>query len=132
MPVLPSLTPPKPARVRPLNGPLILGLLALVAGGVFPATVAFESHRIAGILGFCASGFFLPFGPIAWLAGMSAEKRRREQGLRPETRVVFGRVLGQLGTLLVVLEVTAALLLIAGLRLSGKLPLTFRAMSSPF
>jgi len=114
-----------PAPARPLSAPLVLGVLSLVAVLLLPVTLAFESHRILGILGFCASGFFVPFGPIAWMAGLGAEKRRREQGLRPEARVVFGRVLGQTGTLLLMAEVTAVLILIAGLRLSGQLPGTF-------
>jgi hypothetical protein len=116
---------PLPAPARPLSAPLVLGVLALVAVLLLPVTLLFESHRILGILGFCASGFFVPFGPIAWMAGLGAEKRRREQGLRPEKRVVVGRVLGQAGTLLLMAEVTAVLVVIAGLRLSGQLPGTF-------
>ena len=116
---------PLPIPARPLSAPLVLGLLALVAVLLLPVTLLFESHRILGILGFCASGFFVPFGPIAWMAGLGAEKRRREQGLRPEARVVVGRILGQAGTLLLMAEVTAVLIVIAGLRLSGQLPGTF-------
>jgi hypothetical protein len=97
----------------------------MIPGILLPATVFFESHRIFGIIGFCMSGFFMPFAPIAWMAGLSAEKRRREQVLRPEGRVVFGRHLGQWGTLLLVAELTAALILIAGLRLAGSFPMTF-------
>jgi len=114
---------PRPAR--PLNGPLILGVLALVTGILLPITVAFQSNRVLGIMGFCLSGFFVPFPPIAWIAGLAAEKRRREQGLSPERRVVLGRLLGQWGTLLLITEVMAVLILIAGLRLAGKLPPTF-------
>ncbi|HVR87229.1 MAG TPA: hypothetical protein VMU54_23085 [Planctomycetota bacterium] len=114
-----------PVSSRPLNGPMILGVLALMTGILLPVTVAFESNRIFGILGFCMSGFFVPFAPIAWIAGLAAEKRRREQGLRPEGRVILGRLLGQWGTLLLVAEVTAALILIAGMRLAGNFPMTF-------
>lgn len=114
---------PKPAR--PLNGPAILGALALITAILFPVTVAFESNRIIGIIGFCLSGFFLPFAPVAWIAGLSAEKRRRDQNLSPERRVVVGRMLGQAGTLLLVTEVTLALILVAGLRLSGAFPSSF-------
>jgi hypothetical protein len=128
--VLPALRPAAaetrlPSPARPLSAPLVLGVLSLVAVLLLPLTLAFESHRIVGILGFCASGFFLPFAPIAWMAGLGAEKRRREQGLRPESRVVAGRLLGQAGTLLLVSEVTVGLILIAGLRLAGNLPATF-------
>jgi hypothetical protein len=128
--VLPATRPASaekqlPSPSRPLSAPLVLGILALVAVLLLPVTLAFESNRILGILGFCACGFFVPFGPIAWMAGMGAEKRRREQGLRPEARVVVGRLLGQAGTLLLMAEVTAALILVAGLRLSGQLPGTF-------
>lgn len=114
-----------PSPARPLNGPLILGVLALVTVVMLPATIVFESSRILGILGFCMSGFFVPFAPIAWISGLSAEKRRREQGLKPESRVVLGRLLGQWGTLLLVAEITAALVLISGLRLAGKFPSSF-------
>ena len=117
----------KPAPARPLNGPLILGALALVTAVVLPLTAVFESSRVFGIIGLCMSGFFLPFAPIAWLAGLSAEKRRREQGLRPEKQVVIGRLLGQWGTLLLVAEVTIGLILVAALRLSGGFPTTFWA-----
>lgn len=88
-------------------------------------TLAYESHRIMGILGFCLSGFFIPFSPIAWIAGLGAEKRRRRQGLHPEYRVTAGRLLGQWSTLFLITEGAAVLILIAVLRLSGKLPSSF-------
>ncbi len=118
-----------PRRERPLNGPIILGALAMVTGVLFPLSLAFEGNRVFGVLGFCMSGFFVPFAPIAWIAGLMAERRRLEQGLEPEPRVVLGRLLGQWGTLLLIAEVTAALVLIAGLRLAGKLPGTFWVQS---
>lgn len=121
----PAAPKPMPAPARPLNGPLILGFLALVTGILLPLSMAFESHRVMGVLGFCLAGFFVPFAPAAWLAGLSAEKRRREQGLSPERQVVIGRLLGQWGTLLLIVEVTMSLILVAALRLSGSLPSTF-------
>lgn len=129
-PAVESKSLPMPAR--PLNGPLILGLLAAVTAVMLPVTMAYEDHRIIGIIGFCLSGFFLPFAPIAWIAGLSAEKRRREQQLRPERRVVVGRVLGQVGTMLLVAEATVALVLIAGFRLAGSFPSTFWKAPQPF
>lgn len=116
-----------PAPARPLTAPLVLGILALVSVVLVPLSAVFEGDRIFGILGFCLSAFFLPFGPIAWVAGMAAEQRRREQGLRSESRVVAGRLMGQLGTILLVCEVAALLILIAALRLSGGLPSSFWA-----
>jgi len=110
---------------RPLNGPLILGSLAYVGVFLLPITMAFESHRVIGILGFTLAGFFAPFAPIAWLAGLAAEKRRREQGLRPERQVTLGRLLGQWGTLLLVAQTTVGLIAIAAMRLSSKFPPTF-------
>ncbi len=110
---------------RPLNGPLILGSLAYLGVFLLPLTVAFESSRVLGILGFCVTAFFAPFAPIAWMAGLSAEKRRREQGLRPENPVALGRLLGQWATLLLVSEVTLALIAIAALRLAGRFPFSF-------
>jgi hypothetical protein len=110
---------------RPLNGPLILGCLAYVAVVMLPITMAFESHRVVGILGFTLAGFFAPFAPIAWLAGLAAEKRRRDQGLRPEGRVTLGRLLGQWGTLLLIAQVTFGLIAIAAMRLSAKFPPSF-------
>lgn len=117
--------PPPPAPPRPSNAPLFLGLLALVPGLLLPATLLFEGHRILGILGFCLTGFMVPFAPIGWMAGLSAEKSCRAQCLRPGFRIVFGRVLGQAGTLLLTAEVMGVLLLIAGLRLAGRFPVTF-------
>lgn len=114
-----------PAPARPMNGPLILGILAFVPALVLPLTLAFESTRVLGVLGFCMGGFFAPFAPIAWMAGLSAEKRRREQGLRAERQVSVGRLLGQAATLVLVAEMTAGLVAIAALRLSGKFPNTF-------
>ena len=67
----------------------------------------------------------MPFSPIAWIAGFGAEKRRREQALHPEHRLIAGRLLGQGGTLLLIAQGTAVLILIAVLRLSGRLPSTF-------
>jgi hypothetical protein len=110
---------------RPLNGPLILGCLAYVAVIMLPITMAFESHRVIGILGFTLAGFFAPFAPIAWLAGLAAEKRRRDQGLRPERQVTLGRLLGQWGTLLLVAQTTVGLIAIAAMRLSSKFPPSF-------
>jgi hypothetical protein len=110
---------------RPLSGPLILGALAYVGVFLFPLTVAFESNRVLGILGFCMTAFFAPFAPIAWTAGLLAEKRRRDQGLRPENPVSLGRLLGQWATLLLVSEVTLALIGIAALRLAGRFPFSF-------
>ena len=97
--------------------------------GVFllPLTVAFESSRVLGVLGFCLTAFFVPFAPIAWTAGLIAEQRRRDQGLRPENSVSLGRLLGQWATLLLVSEVTLALMGIACLRLSGRFPFSFWA-----
>jgi len=122
--VLPALKP-LPAPSRPLNGPLILGILAYAGVILLPLAVVFESHRVAGVLGFCSAGFFAPFAPIAWMVALSAEKRRRDQGLRPEGRVTLGRLLGQGATLLLVTELTAAMIGIAALRLSGKFPVSF-------
>lgn len=110
---------------RPLNGPLILGCLAYVSILVLPVAMAFESHRVIGVLGFTLAGFFAPFAPIAWLVGLAAEKRRRDQGLRPEGRVTLGRLLGQWGTLLFVAQATVALIAIAAMRLSSKFPPSF-------
>jgi len=112
---------------RPLSGPLILGALAYVGVFLLPLTVAFESSRVLGVLGFCMTAFFAPFAPIAWMAGLSAEKRRRDQGLRPENPVALGRLLGQWATLLLVSEVTLALIGIAALRLAGRFPFSFWA-----
>lgn len=119
-----------PTAARPLNGPLLLGILAYVAVAMLPVTMAFESHRVVGILGFTLAGFFAPFAPIAWLVGLSAEKRRRDQGFRPESRITLGRLLGQGGTLLLVAEATGGLVAIAALRLSGKFPASF--WNAPF
>jgi hypothetical protein len=114
-----------PAPARPLHGPLILGALAFIPILALPLTLAFESTRVLGVLGFCMSGFFAPFAPIAWMAGLSAEKRRREQGLRAERSVSIGRLLGQAATLILIAEMTVGLVAIAALRLSGKFPNTF-------
>jgi hypothetical protein len=116
-----------PAPTRPLNGPLVLGILAYVGVILLPMAVFFESHRVLGVLGFCMAGFFAPFAPIAWMVGLNAEKRRRDQGLRAESRVSLGRLLGQWGTLLLVSEATIALVGIAALRLAGKFPVSFWA-----
>lgn len=118
-------TPPAPAK--PMIGPLILGFLAFVPTLLLPLTLAFEGSRVMGILGFCMTGFFAPFAPIAWTAGLYAEKRRRDQGLRSEPQISAGRLLGQCATLILVAEMTLALVGIAALRLSGKFPPSFRA-----
>jgi len=116
-----------PAPARPTIGPLILGFLAFVPTLLLPLTLAFEGTRVLGVLGFCMSGFFAPFAPIAWIVGLHSEKRRRDQGLRTEPQVAAGRLLGQCATLILVAEMTLALVGIAALRLSGKFPPSFRA-----
>ena len=118
---------PLGTTARPLNGPLILGALAYVGVFLFPLSIAFESSRVLGVLGFCMTAFFAPFAPIAWMAGLSVEKRRRDQGLRPENPVALGRLLGQWATMLLVSEVTLALIGIAALRLAGRFPFSFWA-----
>jgi hypothetical protein len=114
-----------PTPATRMNGPLILGLLAFVPVLLLPLTFAFEGTRVLGILGFCMSGFFTPFAPIAWIVGVSAEKGRRDEGLRSEGRIVVGRWLGQAATLILIAEMTLALVGIAVLRLSGQFPGTF-------
>jgi hypothetical protein len=114
-----------PSPARPLSGPLVLGALAFVPALVLPLAFLYESTRVLGVLGFCMAGFFAPFAPIAWMVGLSAEKRRREQGLRAERRVSIGRLFGQAATLVLVAELTVTLVAIAVLRLSGRFPDTF-------
>jgi hypothetical protein len=114
-----------PSPARPLIAPLIFGSLAFVPAILVPLTMAFESTRVLGVLGFCMAGFFAPFAPIAWMVGLSAEQRRRDQALRPERAVTLGRKLGQVATLVLVGEMTVFLVAIAALRLSGSFPHTF-------
>ncbi|HXU12224.1 MAG TPA: hypothetical protein VN898_09685, partial [Candidatus Binatia bacterium] len=109
-----------PAPARPLTGPLVLGVIAALGAVLPPLTAALERHRIVGVLGFCLCGLLLPLAPLAWIVGLAAEQRRREQGLRVERRVVVGRLLGQWGTLVLVAQGTIVLILIAALRLAGK------------
>jgi hypothetical protein len=118
---------PLPLPARPLTAPLVLGVFAAFTGVLVPLTLALESNRIFGILGFCVSGLLLPLAPMAWMAGLAAERRRREQGLRTERRVVVGRLLGQWGTVLLAAEGTIGLILVAALRIVGKFPISFRA-----
>jgi hypothetical protein len=122
----PTETTTLPAPARPTIGPLILGFLAFVPTLLLPLTLAFEGTRVLGVLGFCMSGFFAPFAPIAWIVGLHAEKRRRDQGHRAESQVSAGRLLGQCASLILVAEMTLALVAIAALRLSGKFPPSFR------
>jgi hypothetical protein len=94
---------------------------------LLPLTAALEGNRIFGILGVCVSGLLLPIAPLAWIAGLAAERRRREQGLRTERRVLVGRLLGQWGTMLLAAEGTLGLFLVAAFRITGKFPISFWA-----
>jgi hypothetical protein len=114
-----------PSPRRPLVGPLVLGAIAFVPALLLPLAAVFESTRVMGVLGFCMAGFFAPFAPIAWMVGLAAEQRRRDQGLRPERAVTLGRTLGQIATLVLVAEMTLGLIAVAALRLSGKFPGSF-------
>jgi len=114
-----------PSPTRPLVTPLILGSLAFVPVLLVPLTTAFEGTRVLGVLGFCMAGFFAPFAPIAWMVGLAAEQRRRDQRLRPERAVTLGRMLGQAATLILVAELSIALIAVAALRLSGSFPSSF-------
>ena len=116
-----------PSPTRPLIGPLVLGSMAFVPALLLPLTAVFEGTRVLGVLGFCMAGFFAPFAPIAWMVGLAAEQRRRDQGLRPERAVTLGRKLGQAATLALVGELTLLLIAVAALRLSGKFPGSFWA-----
>jgi hypothetical protein len=115
----PAVAKRLPAPARPLTIPLVLGIFAAMAGVALPAAAALSNNRF-GVLGFCISGLLLPLAPLAWMAGLAVEQRRREQGLRVERRVVVGRLLGQWGTLLLAAEGTLALLLIAAVRLAAR------------
>lgn len=115
----PAVAKRLPAPARPLTIPLILGIFAALAGVAPPVAAGLSNNRF-GVLGFCVSGLLLPLAPLAWMAGLAAEQRRREQGLRVERRVLIGRLLGQWGTLLLAAEGTIALLLIAAVRLAGR------------
>jgi hypothetical protein len=124
----PRPTPkPLPAPARPPTVPLVLGVVAALSGLLLPLTAALERHRIVGVLGIVVCALLLPLAPLAWIAGLAAERRRREQGLRAERRVVVGRLLGQWGTLVLAAEGTIALLSVAALRLVGKIPIPFWA-----
>jgi hypothetical protein len=116
-----------PMPARPLSAPLVLGVFAALAALFLPMTVALEGNRIFGILGVCVSGLLLPIAPLAWIAGLAAERRRREQGLRTERRVLVGRLLGQWGTMLLAAEGTLGLFLVAAFRITGKFPISFWA-----
>jgi hypothetical protein len=120
----PRPEPRLPAPARPLSAPLVLGIVAAATGLLLPLTLALESNRIFGILGFCVCGLLLPMAPVAWIAGLAAERRRREQGLRAERRVVVGRLLGQWGTVLLAAEGTIGFLVVAGLRVLGRFPIS--------
>ena len=86
------------------------------------ASTAPSFNELTPLLGaWVGFGLFI----IAWVVGLNAEKRRRDQGLRPEGRVSLGKLLGQWATLLLVSEMTVALVGIAALRLSGKFPVSF-------
>jgi len=111
-----------PAPARPLTVPLVLGVIAPLAGLLLPLTAAMERNRIVGVLGVCVCGLLVPLAPLAWIAGLAAERRRREQGLRAERRVVVGRLLGQWGTFVLAAEGAIALLTVSAMRLVGKLP----------
>jgi hypothetical protein len=138
-PVVPARAPSKPvaspvsprvpagAALQP-SCPLYLGALSLVSVALLPPTLFMEANRVMGVLGFCLASFFAPFAPIAWLAGQTYENRFRSLGIEPANAVRLGRRLGMTGTFLLVAEVVIVGLLIAALRLSGRLPASFMSL----
>ncbi len=136
---LAAVEAPKPAapqaKIPPIwtlfaCGPLVLGGLALVTVVLMPVALALEGHRVFGILGFFAGGFFAPFAPIAWLVGQAYEDRYRDLGLDPDPLVRRGKRLGMWATFLLVAEFAAILILVVALRLGGKFPASFWAANS--
>jgi hypothetical protein len=102
-----------------------VGVLAQVSVVLLPLTLLLQSSRVFGILGFAATSFFVPFAPIAWFAGQSHELRLRSRGVEPSSRALRARKMGILATAVLVGELVVIGVLIAALRLSGKMPGSF-------
>jgi hypothetical protein len=100
-------------------------MLAQVSVILLPLTLLLQSSRIFGILGFVATSFFLPFAPIAWFAGQNHEFRLRSRGVEPSSRVLRAKKLGILATAFLAGELVIVGILIATLRLSGRMPESF-------
>lgn len=130
--------PPKPARpaLRPAarqdvpatpapqipssTVPLVFGVLGLVAGVLLPLTTAVRHDKVMVTLSLLAWAILAPFAPFGWMTAQRYVDQCRALGFAPASAAQTGRVLGMLGSFLLVFEFAALAVFVAVQILSGK------------
>ncbi len=102
------LTEPVPMgpQVPSSTVPFVLGLLGIAACLALPLAVHFEEHRVIGVLAPLGAGVLAPFAPFAWLAGLRHEDHCRERNVLPSGLARAGRILGTIGTFVLIFNIT--------------------------
>jgi hypothetical protein len=120
-PVIP-LEPAAPApRIPSAIVPVVFAGLGIVAGAILPLMGVLRYHRIADLLALLGFAILSPFAPFAWFAGQRYADQCRILGFAPATAARTGRILGLLGSFLLVFEISALAILVVVQGLSGKL-----------
>jgi len=100
--------------------PLVFAGLGIVACTILPLMATFLRDRVTAIMALLAFAILSPFAPFAWLAGQRYVDQCRLLGFAPAAGANSGKVLGMLGSFLLVFEISALSLFVVIQGLSGK------------
>jgi hypothetical protein len=124
-PALRPVSLPEPAapapRIPSAIVPVVFAGLGIVAGAILPLMGVFRHHRIADLLALLGFAILSPFAPFAWFSGQRYADQCRALGFAPASAARTGRILGLLGSFLLVFEISALAILVVVQGLSGKL-----------
>jgi hypothetical protein len=105
--------------------PLVFGWIGVGAFLLLLACLYAEENRVIGSVGYIAYAVLAPFAPFAWLLGQRYVDACDEMGFEPAGQARLGRILGIIGTFVLIFQAAVAALLVAVLRIAQKLPPTF-------
>ncbi len=105
--------------------PFAFGWIGVAAFLLLLACVYAEENRLVGTVGYIAFALLAPFAPFAWFLGQRYADACDELGCAPALQARLGRILGIIGTFVLIFQAAVAALLVAVLRIAQKLPPTF-------
>jgi hypothetical protein len=100
--------------------PVVFGGLGVLACAILPLIAALLRERVTEILALLAFAILSPFAPFAWLAGQRYADQCRALGFSPAAAAHTGKILGMLGSFILVFEISALSIFVVVQGLSGK------------